>query len=167
MHEYSGGEHYNSVVSLEEKLSRQRGRRKMVDEGTSIVKPAQAAMPLAVWPWIRGKSSNEERVPVWDTVKRRLLLGHSSPIGLNIDRYLASRPHMRLWTGNDPYEPKPPLLPGWRNRHEIYMARLDAGETPEEAHERVDSVAAVTEETALESIRSVPDASLPAERHTN
>ena len=127
----------------------------MVDDGTGIVKPAQAAKPLGVWPWIRGKSSNEERVPVWDTVKRRLLLGHSSPIGLNIDRYLASRPHMRLWTGNDPYEPKPPLLPGWRNRHEIYMARLDVGETPDEARERVDSVAAVTEETALDSAAAV------------
>ncbi|KAJ1471887.1 hypothetical protein T484DRAFT_1842468, partial [Baffinella frigidus] len=44
MHEYTGGEHYNSVVSIEEKLSRNRIRRKLDDAPAGAASAARSLL---------------------------------------------------------------------------------------------------------------------------
>ena len=132
IHEYSGGEHYNSVVTVEEKNRRVRAHReRRADEEGAAAKSGQAsdAEPATSGstassaqhaaaikkgfgfgaegpkPWVPGVGGSDYRVPVWDTRTGKLSLGNSCPIAKNIERYLEERPHMKVWQGGIDGEP--------------------------------------------------------------
>ena len=133
IHEYSGGEHYNSVVTVEEKNRRVRAHReRRADEegiaaksgqasdaepatsGSTACSSAQHAAAIKKGfgfgaegpkPWAPGVGGSDYRVPVWDTRTGKLMLGNSCPIAKNIERYLEDRPHMKVWQGGIDGEP--------------------------------------------------------------
>ena len=141
IHEYSGGEHYNSVVSVEEKNRRIRAHRvhraeevakltvsesgaagaaerpklteeerlkKMGAKGREMLARPKVMVAGGIKrpiPWVRGVGGSDCRVVVWDTRDGRLHSGANCPIAKNIDRYLADKPHMRIWQGGIDGEP--------------------------------------------------------------
>jgi len=97
IHEYSG-EHYNSVVSLEEKNKRSRAHRSGRTEEPGTDTPASASAPAVKAP----------KVPK----EKRLIIGNACPTARNIDQYLEKKPWMRIWYGGTvDGEPQPPKRP--------------------------------------------------------
>jgi len=117
MHEYSGGEHYNSVVTIEEKQGRRRTRTLRGDddiieeiEGTRVtetgervleIRDATLAERTCAWEMLtkyqEKPDAPDARVPMYDTRTKRILLGNCSPMAKNLDEYLKQRPHMKVW----------------------------------------------------------------------